>query len=882
MVVTLLNCVGSDTGTWTASLNTDISDALGSLNNATIETYCNGDAGIVYIVEGNFKQSGTAHGLLRSRWYVQVLQGATNNLTGFRVLGNACQPFWDVETFTKGLRVFSAFKFQNGSTVIRDIAAAWTAAGNPFQFHWVSTNKFQIDTGTNPIYGTSLGGYVAQVSNSGGTLPTGGATPLAANTNYYLMHQGSVANQFKLATSSSGGIGNGGPFITPTGAGTGTNTVTIYPALTAFNGIYTSGEPAMYDVFDASGNLTTDTTVRFKMNTTYWISTKTLLPYTVPASSASNISTQSKYVPNGAGGLSADSGLGGGPEQYNESTGDIPDLGIESLQCTRHLFTQSAGDELVIRVNGLTDVAFPANLRSSINGRIPAINNGTYTGMSGPFPQMRYGAAVSFPNGHTAPVGTASMTFFETSSDHMPDWSSYPYMFTGEPQFRDQMINKAANSIIEVSTGSTPDVASAYGIINNSAGNPNLRNITIGATSYYGTIMCNNISTRATAWGLRNVVKCAGLLADGMIEKTYFNDIMNDSISVANDYRALMATAQPFTDTIGLLNFKITSSSDSSFQRSYRTFTVALAAALGESSAAVTLGTFLAKYFAWISTNMGGALPCSVFSDTNRISAGGGAASITGITKANPCIVTAPNQQFNANDYINISDVNGMTQVNGNTYILTNVGINTFQLNDTSGNPIDSTGYSTYTSGGLAGPLQIRSITDYGGACGIKVTWTASSSTFTIGNNGQSGSTGVNYKVHDGDKYTFPTADGSTVLPVGLNWFVPYYAINSNQTTNTCNLTSVLGDAGHIVTPTSSGSTTPFVIVTNPPTTVCYNNGDAGTFELVYGTMNALKAVGCTVDSTLLSNLTTMLNAMASGGKISLNSNSKYICSPTY
>lgn len=74
------------------------------------------------------------------------------------------------------------------------------------------------------------------------------------------------------------------------------------------------------------------------------------------------------------------------------------------------------------------------------------------------------------------------------------------------------------------------------------------------------------------------------------------------------------------------------------------------------------------------------------------------AATITGITQANPAVVTTSAAHTFANgETITPSGVVGMTQVNGNAYVIGNVTSNTFELNG-----IDSTGFTAYASGGSA------------------------------------------------------------------------------------------------------------------------------------------------------------------------------------
>jgi len=80
-------------------------------------------------------------------------------------------------------------------------------------------------------------------------------------------------------------------------------------------------------------------------------------------------------------------------------------------------------------------------------------------------------------------------------------------------------------------------------------------------------------------------------------------------------------------------------------------------------------------------------------------------ANISNITKANPAVVTtAADNFFTEGALVTITGVVGMTQVNGNSYYANVITANTFSLySDPSlTTPVNSSGYSTYTSGGRA------------------------------------------------------------------------------------------------------------------------------------------------------------------------------------
>jgi hypothetical protein len=75
-------------------------------------------------------------------------------------------------------------------------------------------------------------------------------------------------------------------------------------------------------------------------------------------------------------------------------------------------------------------------------------------------------------------------------------------------------------------------------------------------------------------------------------------------------------------------------------------------------------------------------------------------ATITGITKAAPPVVTATAHGFSDGDIVTIYGVEGMTELNNRTFMVDDKNTNTFELQDLSGTDIVGTGYTTYTSGG--------------------------------------------------------------------------------------------------------------------------------------------------------------------------------------
>ena len=76
--------------------------------------------------------------------------------------------------------------------------------------------------------------------------------------------------------------------------------------------------------------------------------------------------------------------------------------------------------------------------------------------------------------------------------------------------------------------------------------------------------------------------------------------------------------------------------------------------------------------------------------------------TVSGITKANPAVVTANGHGFANGDFVILSSVVGMTEVNGKTFKVADKTTNTFELQDVDGTDINSSAFTTYSSGGDA------------------------------------------------------------------------------------------------------------------------------------------------------------------------------------
>jgi len=101
--------------------------------------------------------------------------------------------------------------------------------------------------------------------------------------------------------------------------------------------------------------------------------------------------------------------------------------------------------------------------------------------------------------------------------------------------------------------------------------------------------------------------------------------------------------------------------------------------------------------------------------------------SITGVTQANPAVVTSANT-FTNGETVTITDVVGMTELNGNTYTVANRTDSTFELSG-----IDSTAFTAYVSGGVAQGVTIfELVTPYTEAQLSRLGYTQSADVLTL------------------------------------------------------------------------------------------------------------------------------------------------------
>ena len=585
---------GTLSGTWIASLNDGVATGI-------VNKWMDGDAGAVWKVEAQAKQGGSAHGQLSVLFYCAALQNATGGLAGLRVDPRCVQKNVEITSPPKQMLMFSRVQLTDNGTLVFDPWANAPASA-PVTFSWADNGggggltRFAVPaagSGTGILAGTHVGGYGCIVSTTG-TLPLG----LSANTPYF-MHYAGVTNRLNLGTDTKNGVVSpsvGGGCIGNSNAGSGTHTLTPLPFLCWGSGIYVTPGTGLWNYIQASGSVAADDTCRIVPSNTYLRSTRMIPPYNLTLTGGTASALQ-VYVMNGATGLL---------EQNTSNTGERGDIGPLTQWASFYMVNQDATSEQNMRVMGHVDSCFSSCVRSVSNGTI--INartdpsHGTYTGINQPpsndGSQLRWDLGLSPRNIPGAPLVNQQGTFQEIAEEHHPILSYPAYLIFGEPQYYDQVMERAnAMPLSRAAADSNPVVYNSFKGVPNNGGS---RNFSVLGTDYQGIVIGSD-SSRQDAWAIRNVAWAQAIAADSSYDgadyKTYFGDCLNGTFNAINAWRTMYPAG--YAVDHGVFGY-LTGGRDSEWQSGYRKMATCIAIAACENIAAVTFLNLVAKRTAYV------------------------------------------------------------------------------------------------------------------------------------------------------------------------------------------------------------------------------------------------------------------------------------------
>lgn len=550
-------------GDWTSNLNQGVSAAF-----SDNYVFMDGDAGKVWKVRANFRQSSANHGQLEGWWYVQALNNSSSALGGIRYLCRVMQPLYNVSSPAPQYRSFSALKTRNGTTQIRDIAATLPAAKT---FTW---------SGSGPVLNSPANGFEAGIGcklSTTGTLPAG----LDATTFYCIAPN----NSNSFGVSLEFGSPSMGQAVTPTTAGTGTHTATMYPMVSQFGSLWTAESNGRYSYIQGGGSLASDSTILCQMNNVYWCETKCLAPYDFVTYGPTSNATIPYFIGT-AGPILR--GLG--------TTGERQEIAQIMGYYVRHVFNQAAVDEQAVRVIGLIGGHLPVALYDTTTRSIPVANNGTYSGMPTANNTFRWTGSNPSASGFTPPsnANVLSQGWSTVTSDHMPGFTYYPYLLTGEPQYKDMLAEYGNLGLYQGYSNSGTAVVNGS---SNTIGS--IRNGTINGVTRSG-IFYGEDGLRTVAWGMRDFCVTAIANFENASYNTYFDDIRSDQFGGYAGYRSMLtATGPAYVTANGLWQEDIGNKSNM-WNLGYFIGSVALYAGMSEDPAAITMLNYHVKWPAHI------------------------------------------------------------------------------------------------------------------------------------------------------------------------------------------------------------------------------------------------------------------------------------------
>lgn len=736
--------VGLDnlSGTWTSDLNQGISARGADYK------FMDGAAGAVWRVPAAFRQSAADHGQLEGWWYVSALQDVSGNLAGIRYLVGTTQPYYNVSSPVATYRSFSSLGIYNGASLVKDM---WGSHGSGQTFTWSSGTTL---TATGNGFQT---GWLLRLTTTG-SLPTG----LSTGTSYFA--DSLTANTFAAGTDSSAVV-QGSTLITPSGAGSGTQTATAYPYVTQFGTIYSASSSGTWDYIQGGGSIATDATVRVVPNNLYLRSTHLIPSFAFETyTAASNSATT--YFPMTAGPVT----------RYFEQTGEREDIGPLTSWAARYLFTGAAVDETVLRTVALVGAELPVRLRDATTHAIPVGNNTTYTGMPAANANFRWYGSTSNLSGFTVPSNNFCYVagFSTPDGSHRPDFTYIAALITGEPELVDQLADFANLSVISRYAGVGTASVGAVTNIGGAAGGS--RNFIISGTNYYGVVLNGGNLMRIDAWDFRDVTAAAAFtLPEKAVENTYIADLMQGTLDAEAAYQALLPI---YVTTNGIWNE--TDNSDGgvadAWANGYYINAMTLASARTENASALTFLNYIVK------------------------------------------------------NSKHVHDIWGTAYIPYYEAIIrqsTNTHTSPFITSDN--------GWAFYTDSTLS--------------------WNSGTGLFTINTSPVPGLT-----MGNGDTIIF--SDQAQTPPGGFSGETQYFVVNKSG--STLQLSATLGGSPITITNTSStGHVYLYSSSLVAPNNITTNSIGSGYLANITASLNYAKSSGATVDATLLSDLTTDLQAQA-------------------
>ncbi len=448
------------TGTWGAWCNntTNSANLINSGGMGPVQDM-DGDAGARWRIDFNMSQTngGTAHGQMVFTFYVHALNNISGALGGFRWTGYARQPWYNLsgEGTTKPAKNFRAFATPDYSTPAN--GPSWTASGvsatpmafrgedgNPISsFTFTSANIVAASNGRSTLQSINvsnnwgLGGSDSAIVpcyfTTTGTLPTGLTT-----TGIFFAQKFSTLNNVWIFNSSRAAQGDNVSFS----GGSGTHTIHAAPCLAQFCRLGFRDDNGRMLFFQGSGSITAETTLRAKIDRTYWQSTGLIPPWDltlVGSGSLTETLFNQSWHPHTIGSCEQD---------QDGATGVVQCIGWFPNDCGLDFYQQSVRSERATRCLATAGGHMPFDfLDATTNSRVN-LSSTTYTGLPASI-------ATTISWGHasggftTPPTNGWGMGFTSVgSAEHQVHYAGWAWLRFGELDYLDLVKDLAIGDIL--------------------------------------------------------------------------------------------------------------------------------------------------------------------------------------------------------------------------------------------------------------------------------------------------------------------------------------------------------------------------------------------------------------------------------------------------
>ncbi|MFT3717863.1 hypothetical protein [Pseudorhodoferax sp.] len=352
-----------------------------------------------------------------------------------------------------------------------------------------------------------------------------------------------------------------------------------------YGSFFTAGVDATWDCLQPDGQPDTATPLQVRPDARYLQRSRLVPPYDLRADI--RLATDAQYHPMGRGTVTR--GMG--------TTGERTDIGVWPEWNVQHLITQDPSHERVARVNAMAAAGWRLNMRKrGTRQPVPCVaNRARYAGL-GPIEANWRG--YSYASGMVKPGPNESLWKEDTA--HRPGCVYWPYLFSGEPQYLDLLVEHAFAHVLDLNQGTntyatTPPITSLY--IDGWKGERNIRVGADGPVRLGAGVLFNGAGgLRIAAWSSRDVAQAAALSphqpADGAATREYLHDVMDAAYAAFDDY----ATRMPRSFTQAGM-FVLRNTNESPWMQAYFSWSLCHQADVLGTPAAARTRAYLARFW---------------------------------------------------------------------------------------------------------------------------------------------------------------------------------------------------------------------------------------------------------------------------------------------